>query len=56
MLSFENSVLMATAESGGGDAIEPAPALVALEHGQAADIEAEAARVDQGLGQRRDIL
>ena len=38
------------------DAVEPPPALVALEHVAAAEIEAEPRRVEHRLGQSRDIL
>ena len=35
--------------------VEAPPALVALEHVGAADVEAEARRIDHALGQRRDV-
>ena len=37
------------------EAVEAAPALVALEDRERADVETQAVRLDDGLGERRDV-
>ena len=54
-MSLENSRLSPSVIDAHLERVEPPPALVAFEHRGRADVEAEAIRLDDGLGQRRNV-